>query len=136
MHLKHALPSTIEVQTSAVLHSELDLTHDITKITSGSGEKGRVCPYTQLPSVPPQPFTQLPSVPPQPPRPPLAHLIPNSPPSSSTHLPPIDHLFPSATTELPSSSLRLPPLILSSALSILTVSYMHIVVFTSQLTLS
>ncbi|KAK2946490.1 hypothetical protein BLNAU_18595 [Blattamonas nauphoetae] len=41
-HLKHALPSTIEVQTSAVLHSELDLTHDITKITSGSGEKGRV----------------------------------------------------------------------------------------------
>ncbi|KAK2952841.1 hypothetical protein BLNAU_12162 [Blattamonas nauphoetae] len=41
-HLKHALPSTIEVQTSAVLHSELDLTHDITKIASGSGEKGRV----------------------------------------------------------------------------------------------
>ncbi|KAK2946800.1 hypothetical protein BLNAU_18258 [Blattamonas nauphoetae] len=41
-HLKHALPSTMEVQTSAVLHSELDLTHDITKITSGSGEKGRV----------------------------------------------------------------------------------------------
>ncbi|KAK2955380.1 hypothetical protein BLNAU_9608 [Blattamonas nauphoetae] len=40
-HLKHALPSTMEVQTSAVLHSELDLTHDITKITSGSGEKGR-----------------------------------------------------------------------------------------------
>ncbi|KAK2947805.1 hypothetical protein BLNAU_17225 [Blattamonas nauphoetae] len=41
-HLKHALPSTIEVQTSAVLHSEQDLNHDITKIASGSGEKGRV----------------------------------------------------------------------------------------------
>ncbi|KAK2963459.1 hypothetical protein BLNAU_1501 [Blattamonas nauphoetae] len=41
-HLKHAIPSTIEVRVSAVLHSELDLSQDITRIASGSGEKGRV----------------------------------------------------------------------------------------------
>ncbi|KAK2950170.1 hypothetical protein BLNAU_14856 [Blattamonas nauphoetae] len=40
--LQHAIPSTIEVQTSTFLHSELDLTQDITKIASGSGETGRV----------------------------------------------------------------------------------------------
>ncbi|KAK2951065.1 hypothetical protein BLNAU_14026 [Blattamonas nauphoetae] len=41
-HLKTAVPSTIVVQTSAVLHSELDLIQDVTKITSGNGEKGQI----------------------------------------------------------------------------------------------